>query len=71
MADLGARAMAAWLRATLADPASRRPVKRLCSSRKTAFAGQHGLAQMQTPHNGPVKKDIPGISYFMGRLCGV
>ena len=55
----------------LADPASSRPAKRFCSSRKNAFAGRRGRPQLQTPHNGPVKKDIPRICFSIGRLCGV
>ena len=58
------------VRASLADPASRRPVKYVCGSRKNGFTGWRGRPQMQTPHNGPVKKNIRGICFFTGRLCG-
>ena len=52
--------------ATLADPASGRPAKRVCSSRKTAFAGRRGLSQMQASHNEFVKKHIRGIYFLYG-----
>ena len=59
------------IRASLADPASRRPAKHICSWRKNGFAGRRGRPQMQTPQSRPVKKDILGICPFTGQLCGV
>ena len=52
---LGREILVIVLRETLADPASRRPAKRVCSSRKNVFVGRRGRPQMQSPQMDPYK----------------